>query len=258
MVAEGFELCDQARVSLSGSRRRVSGPSPGSRTATAITSLPTPTAAHRSQNLHASLPAPAPTKQIAILAACAAANTDTLLGERLRRLASRPGGGGRKKAGCAVGRSILVLVRHLLNDRAARYRDLDPAGTPGPPTTAARPATPSASSRPSTATSSSPSGRTPPDPGASNNRIAVTASPGRASHGTISSCPEPRSRERAEVVISWSDHHSFSDRLPGPVPADMRGSVCAAVVLSHAVEQIGVTASCRLRKPRGAGNPKNE
>ena len=32
-----------------------------------------------------------------------------------------------KKAGCAVGRSILVIVWHLLNDRAARYRDLAPA-----------------------------------------------------------------------------------------------------------------------------------
>jgi hypothetical protein len=48
-------------------------------------------------------------KRIAVLAAYAAANTDTFLGERFRRLASRPGGGGRKKAGCAVGRSILVI-----------------------------------------------------------------------------------------------------------------------------------------------------
>jgi transposase len=63
-------------------------------------------------------------KRIAVLAAYAAANTDTFLGERFRRLASRPGGGGRKKAGCAVGRSILVIVWHLLNDPAARYRDL--------------------------------------------------------------------------------------------------------------------------------------
>ena len=59
-------------------------------------------------------------------AAYAAANTDTFLGERFRRLAFRPGGGGRKKAGCAVGRSILVIVWHLLNDPAARYRDLGP------------------------------------------------------------------------------------------------------------------------------------
>jgi transposase len=51
-------------------------------------------------------------------------NTDTFLGERFRRIASRPGGGGRKKAGCAVARSILVIVWHLLNDPAARYRDL--------------------------------------------------------------------------------------------------------------------------------------
>jgi hypothetical protein len=58
------------------------------------------------------------------LPACAAANTDTFLGERFRRLSSHPGGGGRKKAGCAAGRSILVIVWHLLNDPAARYRDL--------------------------------------------------------------------------------------------------------------------------------------
>ncbi len=63
-------------------------------------------------------------KRIAVLAAYAAANTDTFLGERFRRLAARPGGGGRKKAGCAVGRSILIIVWHLLNDRAARYQDL--------------------------------------------------------------------------------------------------------------------------------------
>ena len=65
-------------------------------------------------------------KRIAVLAAYAAANTDTFLGERFRRLSSRPGGGGRKKAGCAVGRSILLIVWHLLNDPAARYRDLGP------------------------------------------------------------------------------------------------------------------------------------
>ena len=65
-------------------------------------------------------------KRIAVLAAYAAANTDTFLGERFRRLASRPGGGGRKKAGCAVGRSILIIVWHLLNDPAARYRDPGP------------------------------------------------------------------------------------------------------------------------------------
>jgi hypothetical protein len=44
-------------------------------------------------------------KRITVLAAYAAANTDTFLGERFRRLSSRPGGCGRKKAGCAVARS---------------------------------------------------------------------------------------------------------------------------------------------------------
>jgi transposase len=65
-------------------------------------------------------------KRIAVLAAHGAANTGTFPGERFRRLASRPGGGGQKKAGCAVGRSILIIVWHLLNDPAARYRDLGP------------------------------------------------------------------------------------------------------------------------------------
>ena len=65
-------------------------------------------------------------KQIAVLAAYAAANTDTFPGERFRRLAARPGGGGRKKAGCAAGRSVLVIVWHLLNDPAARCRDPGP------------------------------------------------------------------------------------------------------------------------------------
>ena len=65
-------------------------------------------------------------KRIAVLAAYAAANTDTFLGERFRRLSARPGGGGRKKAGCAVARSVLIIVWHLLNDPAARYRDLGP------------------------------------------------------------------------------------------------------------------------------------
>jgi transposase len=63
-------------------------------------------------------------KRIAVLAAYAAANTGTFPGERFRRLASRPGG--RKTAGCAAGPSILTIVRHLLNDPAARYRDLGP------------------------------------------------------------------------------------------------------------------------------------
>jgi transposase len=65
-------------------------------------------------------------KRITVPAAYAAANTDTFPRERFRRPPSRPGGDGREKAGCAVGRSILVIVRHLLNDPAARYRDLGP------------------------------------------------------------------------------------------------------------------------------------
>jgi transposase len=54
-------------------------------------------------------------------AAVGASRTDTFLGERYRRIARRRG---KKKAIVAVGRSILVIVWHLLSDPEARYHDL--------------------------------------------------------------------------------------------------------------------------------------
>jgi len=54
-------------------------------------------------------------------AAVSAGKTDTFLGERYRRIARRRG---KKKAIVAVGRSILVIVWHLLNDPQARFHDL--------------------------------------------------------------------------------------------------------------------------------------
>jgi transposase len=54
-------------------------------------------------------------------AAVAAGKTDTFLGERYRRIARRRG---KKRAIVAVGRSILVIVWHLLSDPDTRYRDL--------------------------------------------------------------------------------------------------------------------------------------
>lgn len=54
-------------------------------------------------------------------AAVVAGKTDTFLGERYRRIARRRG---KKKAIVAVGRSILIIVWHLLSDPQARYRDL--------------------------------------------------------------------------------------------------------------------------------------
>jgi transposase len=54
-------------------------------------------------------------------AAVAAGRTDTFLGERYRRIARRRG---TKKAIVAVGRSILVIVWHLLADPDARFHDL--------------------------------------------------------------------------------------------------------------------------------------
>jgi transposase len=54
-------------------------------------------------------------------AAVAAARTDTFLGERYRRIARRRGN---KKAIVAVGRSILVIIWHVLSDPDTRYHDL--------------------------------------------------------------------------------------------------------------------------------------
>jgi transposase len=53
--------------------------------------------------------------------AAAAAKTGTFLGERYRRIVKRRG---KLKALVAVARSILVIIWHLLTDRATRYRDL--------------------------------------------------------------------------------------------------------------------------------------
>jgi len=54
-------------------------------------------------------------------AAVAASKTDTFLGERYRRIARRRGA---KRAIVAVGRSILVIVWHLLSDPEAHFQDL--------------------------------------------------------------------------------------------------------------------------------------
>ncbi|MGH8276088.1 MAG: IS110 family transposase [Steroidobacteraceae bacterium] len=54
-------------------------------------------------------------------AAVSAGKTDTFLGERYRRIARRRG---KKKAIVAVGRSILVIIWHLLSDPEAHFEDL--------------------------------------------------------------------------------------------------------------------------------------
>jgi transposase len=56
-------------------------------------------------------------------AAVGASKTDSFLGERYRRIARRRG---KKKAIVAVGRSILVIIWHLLSDPEARFVDLGP------------------------------------------------------------------------------------------------------------------------------------
>jgi transposase len=55
--------------------------------------------------------------------AAAAAKTDTFLGDRYRRIARRRGS---RKANVAIGRSILVIIWHLLSDPGACYADLGP------------------------------------------------------------------------------------------------------------------------------------
>lgn len=54
-------------------------------------------------------------------AAVGASRTDTFLGERYRRIARRRGN---KRAVVAVGRSILIIVWHLLRDDTAQFTDL--------------------------------------------------------------------------------------------------------------------------------------
>ncbi len=54
-------------------------------------------------------------------AAVVVGRTDTFLGERYRRIAKRRG---KKRAIVAVGRSILVIVWHLLSDEQAVFNDL--------------------------------------------------------------------------------------------------------------------------------------
>ena len=56
-------------------------------------------------------------------AASGAARTDTFLAERYQRIARRRG---KRRAIVAVGNSVLTIIWHLLDDPAARYRDLGP------------------------------------------------------------------------------------------------------------------------------------
>lgn len=56
-------------------------------------------------------------------AALGASRTNTFLGERYRRIARRRG---KKKAIVAIGRSILIIVWHLLNDPDTAFIDLGP------------------------------------------------------------------------------------------------------------------------------------
>ena len=56
-------------------------------------------------------------------AAASAGRTNTILGQRYRRIARRRG---KNKATVAVGRSILVIIWHLLSEPGTRFHDLGP------------------------------------------------------------------------------------------------------------------------------------
>jgi transposase len=56
-------------------------------------------------------------------AAVSAGRTDTFLGERYRRISRRRG---KKRAIVAIGRSILVIIWHLLNEENTQFHDLGP------------------------------------------------------------------------------------------------------------------------------------
>jgi transposase len=56
-------------------------------------------------------------------AAVGASRTNTFLGERYRRIARRRG---KKKAVVAIGRSILIIIWHLLSDEQTTFADLGP------------------------------------------------------------------------------------------------------------------------------------
>ena len=92
-------------------------------------------------------------------AAVVVGRTDTFLGERYRRIAKRRG---KKRAIVAVGRSILVIVWHLLSDEQAVFNDLG-AGVRSSATSTPRPrsATTSANWRPSATPSASSQRRKP-------------------------------------------------------------------------------------------------
>ena len=79
-------------------------------------------------------------------AAVSAGKTDTFLGERYRRIAKRRG---KKKAIVAVGRSILVIIWHLLSDPDARFPTSARTSTTTASARNARNATTSANSKPS-------------------------------------------------------------------------------------------------------------
>ena len=104
-------------------------------------------------------------------AAIGASKTNTFIGERYRRIARRRG---KKRAIVAVGRSLLVIVWHLLADPDVRYQDLDADHYDkrlGPERSSA---TTSASSKPSaTASPSNP----PPEPHNPWHGSAATLSP---------------------------------------------------------------------------------
>jgi transposase len=135
-------------------------------------------------------------------AAAAAGRTDTFLGERYRRIARRRGA---KRAIVAVGRSILVIIWHLLADPDARFHDLGAGSTTSASTRSAPSATTSANSKRSATRSPSnpppnPAPQTLPGPGSAALRrvLPPTHSPSIFGSGRGAGHPD-----KDEFVCVW-------------------------------------------------------
>ena len=104
-------------------------------------------------------------------AAVVAGRTDTFLGARYRRIAKRRGN---KRAIVAVGRSILVIIWHLLASDDARFTDLGATTSPNTSTRMPRNATTSANWKPSATPSPLPRPPEPPPKSTPDQRRPVT------------------------------------------------------------------------------------
>ncbi len=155
-------------------------------------------------------------------AAAAAGRTDTFLGERYRRIARRRGA---KRAIVAVGRSILVIIWHLLADPTPASTTWALASTTPASTQSAPSATTSASSKRSATRSPSnrpPNADTNPLLGPGSAALRRVLPPAHSSwiFGSVEVAPAGTSRRRENWIISGEvGLFSGQDEAAGSSPA---------------------------------------